>query len=165
MPGDPSAPHRGDGGDPEPPRGWDEPDDPTHPGDDAELGEGGVSLSRPRTGSKETGPFHARYADDTPVYKYQRPPRLGAAKPVPEAEGPHTQLRFDEYNNRIYQGREFDSEGNPVRDIDFTNPAYPSGNARPGHPGPPHQHRWIPNDPDNPHAGHRRSKDPEPLQP
>jgi len=54
--------------------------------------------------------------------------------------------------------------GNPVRDVDFTNPTYPSGAPRPGHVGPPHQHRYIVNDPVvGPRSGFRRSRA-EPVQ-
>ncbi len=88
---------------------------------------------------------HSRYADGTLVLKSQLPPRLGEAKPDPNARGPHSQLRWDTYNQRIYQMREFDASGQPVRDLDFTSPTYPNGNLRPDHLSPPHQHRWIPN--------------------
>lgn len=37
------------------------------------------------------------------------------------------------------QGREFDSNGKPVRDIDFTDHGRPSTHDN------PHQHEWIPN--------------------
>ena len=88
---------------------------------------------------------HSRYADGTLVLKNQQPPRLGESRPDPNALGPHSQLRYDTYNQRIYQAREFDESGQPVRDIDFTSPTYPNGNPRPDHLPPPHQHRWIPN--------------------
>lgn len=78
---------------------------------------------------------HSHYDDGTLVYEGQQPDRL-FPRPDPSAEGPYTQLRYDEYNNRIYQGREFDANGNPVRDIDFTSPTYPSGRARPDHTTP-----------------------------
>ena len=51
----------------------------------------------------------------------------------------------------------------PVRDIDFTNPTYPNGTMRPGHPGPPHQHRWHPVDPNHPAAGWWRDRAPQPY--
>jgi hypothetical protein len=107
--------------------------------------------------------IHSRYADGTPVYKEDRPPRLGHPVPDPEATGPHARLRWDTVNNRIYQAREFDAQGRPVRDIDFTTPTKPSGELRPGHPGPPHQHWWVPVDPNNPRAGYKRLRH-EPLQ-
>jgi hypothetical protein len=47
-----------------------------------------------------------------------------------------------------------------VRDIDFTNPTYPNGTMRPGHPGPPHQHPWRPVNPNNLGAGYFRDRNP-----
>ena len=105
--------------------------------------------------------MHARYADGTLVFEGQQPPRISGPDPAFQGR-PHTVTRWDAVHGRAYQQREFDANGNPVRDIDYTNPTYPNGTARPGHPGPPHQHRWIPVDPANPRAGFRRGL-PEPL--
>ena len=64
----------------------------------------------------------------------------GIALPDPEAEGPYTQLGQQEGRNGNYdQAREFDANGNPVRDIDFTDHGRPSS-----HPSP-HQHEYLPN--------------------
>lgn len=52
--------------------------------------------------------------------------------------------------------------GVPVKDIDFTNPTFPNGTLRPDH-SVPEQHPWIPNDPANPKAGHKRGPG-EPLE-
>lgn len=83
--------------------------------------------------------------------KGERPARLGVAKPDKDATGyAHTQLRMDMKNKRVYQGREFNAAGQPVRDIDFTAPTFPNGTPRPGHPIP-HQHLWI----ENPSGGNR----------
>ncbi len=99
--------------------------------------------------------IHSVYQDGTPVYEGEQPARI--AGPDPPAQGlPHSVLRWDTRNGRVYQIREFDDRGYPIRDIDFTNPAYPNGSVRPGHPGPPHQHRWIAVAPNNPRAGFRR---------
>jgi RHS repeat-associated protein len=107
-------------------------------------------------------PVHSRYADKTVVYEGQQPRRISG--PDPAAEGAHTVLRIDTVNKRVYQGREFDPTGHPVRDIDFTNPTTPSGSFRPGHPGPPHQHRFEVNDPKiGPKSGYRRGP-PEPIR-
>ena len=77
--------------------------------------------------------------------------------PDPRAFGfPHSVLRYDATNRRWYQSREFGAGNLPIRDVDLTNPTYPTGIVRPHHPGPPHQHRWIPNDPNDPRAGVRR---------
>ena len=85
--------------------------------------------------------FHCRYADGTPVFRKQQPPRISG--PDPTASGPHSVLRWDIKNNRIYQRREYDAAGHPVRDIDFTIPTLPrSGELRPNHPKAPHQHRF-----------------------
>jgi RHS repeat-associated protein len=106
-------------------------------GEGAAAGSGGTS----GTGLGPNGPrVHSRYADQTPAFEGQQPPRIKG--PEPTAEGPHSVLRHDTVNNRTYQAREYDAAGNPVRDIDFTNPTYPNGTPRPGRPGPPHQHRF-----------------------
>ncbi|MTJ09439.1 MULTISPECIES: hypothetical protein [unclassified Anabaena] len=104
--------------------------------------------------------IHSRYADGTPVYQSQIPPRFGEPIADPLAQAAHSRLRWDQYHQRIYQAREFDTNGQPVRDIDFTSPTYPNGTPRPDHLPPPHQHLWlanitggIPN----------RSKQPQPL--
>ncbi len=104
--------------------------------------------------------IHSRYADGTPVFEGQEPNRLpGGNRPLPDAKatGPHSQLRWDTINNRIYQAREFDAKGYPVRDIDFTSPTYRNGNPRPNHAPPPHQHQWHINDPQiGPRSGFQR---------
>jgi hypothetical protein len=98
---------------------------------------------------------HSRYADGTTVLDGQQPLRITG--PNPSASGcAHSVLRWDTINCRVYQAKEFDANGLPVRDIDFTNPTYPNGSMRPGHPGPPHQHRWVPVDPNRPAAGFQR---------
>jgi hypothetical protein len=85
--------------------------------------------------------IHAKYADGTVVLEGQQPARLPTG-PDPSAGGPHTRLRLDPVNNRVYQGREFNDLG-PVCDIDFTSPTYPNGQLRPDHIAPPHQtHGW-----------------------
>lgn len=57
------------------------------------------------------------YADGTRVLEGQQPPRITG--PDPAASGPHSVIRQDTINNRVYQAREFDAAGNPVRDVDF----------------------------------------------
>ncbi len=107
-----------------------------------------------------TQKISSRYEDGTPVYKHQKPPRFGEPKPDPDARGSHSRLRWDEYNSRVYQAREFNAVGQPIRDIDFTSPTYQNGTLRPDHILPPHQHRWIPNVTGGIPS---RSKEPEPL--
>lgn len=114
------------------------------------------------------GRLHSVYGDGTRVYGGQKPPYI--VGPDPAAQGrAHSVLRWDttprrgdmmvpasqRTSPRVYQAREFDAAGNPVRDIDFTVPVTPAGVPYPGHTFP-HQHRWIPNDPANPAAGFRR---------
>ncbi|WP_443096771.1 RHS repeat-associated core domain-containing protein [Stenotrophomonas sp. PUT21] len=66
--------------------------------------------------------------------------RHGNPKPDADANGPHTQLgQKDGRNGRYDQAREFDGDGKPVRDIDFTD------HGRPGTQPNPHQHRYQPN--------------------
>lgn len=107
--------------------------------------------------------IHSRYADGRIVFNGQKPPRIYG--PDPEAISSHSVLRWDIRNNRIYQMREYDAAGFPVRDVDFTNPTFPrSGQPRPGHPGPPHQHLFAINNPNvAPRSGFVRGKS-EPLE-
>jgi hypothetical protein len=106
-------------------------------------------------------PFHSRYADGTLVREGHEPDRIHG--PHPDAEGAHSVLRWDDENGRIYQAREYDADGHPVRDIDFTNPTDPRGREWPGHPGPPHQHRWVVNDPEvGPRSNFKRIRRAEP---
>lgn len=89
------------------------------------------------------GAVHSVYADGTMVLEGDQPPRI-AGPDISAAGQAHSVIRWDRLRGRIYQLREYDAQGRPVRDVDFTNPTYPSGRLRPGHPGPPHQHRWLP---------------------
>ncbi|MGQ0777444.1 MAG: DUF6531 domain-containing protein [Pseudonocardiales bacterium] len=87
--------------------------------------------------------IHSRYPDGTPVYEGQQPGRISG--PDRAANGaPHTVLRWDEANGRVYKAREYGEGGAPIRDIDFTHPTYPNGTLRPDHTAP-EQHRWLPN--------------------
>jgi hypothetical protein len=127
----------------------------------------GVRAEKPPPGvptkgsTTDPGPsIHSRYPDGTPVYDGQQPGRTKG--PDPAANGaPHTRLQWDNVNARPYKAREYGPRGIPVRDIDFTTPTFPNGTPRPGHQAP-EQHRWIPNDPGNPAAGHKRGPG-EPL--
>jgi hypothetical protein len=119
-------------------------------------GPGGGSGGPQGPSTGEPRRVHSRYSDGTPVYEGDQPGRLPrTAEPRPAEPGSpgdpakgveHSKVQYDTVNNRVYKTREYDSAGNPVRDVDRTNPTYPDGSARPGHPGPPHQHRWVPND-------------------
>src|SRR5690554_5272566 len=67
-------------------------------------------------------------------------PRDKLGNPVPDSDGPHTQLGTKKGRNSDYtQAREFDGNGKLVRDIDFTDHGRPQN-----HPNP-HQHDWVPN--------------------
>jgi hypothetical protein len=60
--------------------------------------------------------------------------------PVPDSSHPHTQLgRKEGWNGSYGQAREFGENGQPVRDIDFTD------HGRSDHPNP-HQHRYLENE-------------------
>ncbi len=92
------------------------------------------------------------------VYAPDRPlPRDEHGIPIPDTDAPHTQLgtRESKRTGELYpQAREFDKDGNPVRDVDFTDHNKPDK-----HPNP-HQHRHI----DNETGGTpERSKNPEPV--
>jgi hypothetical protein len=138
------------------------------------AGEGADAVAATKAAAAEPAPpkYHSVYEDGHRVPANGEPARLPEG-PDPRAEGAHTRLRWDEHSparsgqgtGRIYQGREFDPHGNPVRDIDFTSPTYPSGRQRPDHLPPPHEHRWFLNDPKNPRSGYKRSKNPTPFEP
>jgi RHS repeat-associated protein len=98
--------------------------------------------------------IHSVYADGLAVPEGQQPGKITG--PDPNAEGPHTVLQWDPNNPRVYKAREYDADGNPVRDIDFTSPTFPSGRPRPDHLPPPHQHVYTPVNPNNPKAGFKR---------
>jgi hypothetical protein len=128
-------------------------------------------------------PIHSRYADGTPYYGDEGPaalpkydknhkPNWQRGLPVPDENAndsdtseyfPHTRLRWDKQNKRIYQAREFDKHGLPVRDIDFTGTTTKDGKLRLPNEPIPHVQRWTKNNPDNPNSGYKRSRKHEPL--
>ncbi|HGM5959996.1 TPA: RHS repeat-associated core domain-containing protein [Stenotrophomonas maltophilia] len=64
----------------------------------------------------------------------------GNPTPDPGAKGPHTQLgQKDGRKSRYDQAREFDGDGKPVKDIDFTDHGRPSQHVN------PHEHPYVPN--------------------
>lgn len=80
-----------------------------------------------------------------PPRELPRDPVTGNPIPEPDAEGPHTQLgtrrsRGGRGPDSYPQGREFDENGKPVRDIDWTDHGRP---YLPGHVNP-HQHVYDP---------------------
>lgn len=124
--------------------------------------EGGTSaFGTHSAGAAEASPrYHSVYSDGRLIVEGSQPPRIQG----PQSLEPHSVLRWDRTNKRVYQAREYGLDGAPVRDIDFTNPTYPNGTPRPGHAGPPHQHRWTISNPNvGPKSGYTRG-DPVPLQ-
>lgn len=72
---------------------------------------------------------------------------------IPDTDAPHTQLGTKKGRKGKYpQAREFDGDGNPIRDIDFTDHGRPKN-----HPNP-HQHERKPNP-----SGGTRIRDPKGL--
>lgn len=57
---------------------------------------------------------------------------------MPDVDAPHTQLGTKPGSKGDYtQAREFDAQGRPVRDMDFTD------HGRPGSHPDPHQHQYT----------------------
>lgn len=77
----------------------------------------------------------------TDVYAPDRPlPNDKNGNHIPDTYAPHTQLGTRNGKKGKYpQAREFDENGKPVKDIDFTDHGYPDN-----HPNP-HQHIYKPN--------------------
>ena len=73
------------------------------------------------------------------------------------ASGAHTQLgKKDGRNGSYNQAREFDVNGNVVKDVDFTD------DGRPGNHSNPHEHKYVPIETGGTPS---RSKKSEPLNP
>ncbi|WP_343898889.1 RHS repeat-associated core domain-containing protein, partial [Chitinophaga japonensis] len=93
------------------------------------------------------------------IGEYQSPgelPRTSGGEPAPDpaATGPHTQLGSREGRNGTYnQAREFDQNGRPVKDIDFTD------HGRPNQHTNPHQHPYV----ENPTGGTMQRGNQQPL--
>ena len=81
----------------------------------------------------------------------------GEPAPDPEATGAHTIIgtKKSRKAGEYTQAREFDGNGNVVKDIDFTDHGRPKE-----HPFNPHQHKYLPN---KTGGTPTRSNDPEPL--
>ncbi|MEV6493687.1 hypothetical protein AB0M20_34465 [Actinoplanes sp. NPDC051633] len=81
-------------------------------------------------------------------------PRDGNGIPTPESDYPHTELGVNDGRHGDYpQAREFDGNGQPVKDVDFTDHGRPSQ-----HPNP-HEHPYVP----NPTGGSPRRGQAQPL--
>ena len=109
-----------------------------------------TSIEFPNTNSMDWNTFKT-----TDVYFPDRElPRDKDGIPIPEVSAPHTQLGKRNGSQGPYpQAREFDENGNPVREIDFTDHGTPNK-----HPNP-HQHRRE----ENPTGGTRTREGAEPL--
>jgi RHS repeat-associated protein len=92
---------------------------------------------------------------NTDVYAPDRPlPVDENGVPVPEVDVPHTELGKAQGSKGKYpQAREFGKDGEPIRDIDFTDHGRPLDHTN------PHQHKRG----DNPTGGTRTRGDAEPL--
>lgn len=86
------------------------------------------------------------YSPDSPL------PRDENGNPIPEADVPHTEI--GSRGGKYSQAREFDAQGNPVKDIDFTDHGRPKT-----HPNP-HEHPYQP----NPTGGTPKRGNPQPLE-
>ncbi|WP_201747888.1 DUF6443 domain-containing protein [Chitinophaga vietnamensis] len=95
------------------------------------------------------------YSHEQSQRELPRDSRTGEPVPDPQATGPHTQLGSKEGRKGTYnQAREFDQNGKPVKDIDFTD------HGRPGNHVNPHEHPYV----QNPTGGTpMRSKQTQPL--
>lgn len=93
--------------------------------------------------------------DYSPGDPLPRDRRSGDPLPDPEATGAHSRIGTKESRRggSYTQAREFDADGNPVRDIDFTDHGRPQNHTN------PHQHRHIPQE----QGGTRRRGSAEPL--
>ena len=110
-----------------------------------------MSNERPRNPSMDWDIFKSKdvYTPDRDL------PKDKDGNKIPDTDAPHTQLGTKEGSKGKYpQAREFDAEGNPVKDIDFTDHGRPSN-----HPNP-HQHIYN----ENPTGGtESRDKNAEPV--
>ena len=98
------------------------------------------------------------YEEDNRTSKdeLRRSKKHDVPEPDPEAIGyPHTQLGIKNSKRRYeyVQAREFDADGNAIKDIDFTDHNRPKEHTN------PHQHRYI----DNSTGGTKKRGKGEPL--
>jgi RHS repeat-associated protein len=107
---------------------------------------GGLGLSALSTVVKGNGTANlASQSGRVNIGEYQSPgdlPRTPGGEPTPDpaATGPHSQLGSREGRRGTYnQAREFDQNGKPVKDIDFTD------HGRPNQHTNPHEHPYVEN--------------------
>jgi hypothetical protein len=80
---------------------------------------------------------------------------------APQPAGGSTEATGSQTDERSEVSAAVRAEFLAAERIHFTHPTYPNGTPRPGHTAP-EQHRYTPNDPENPKAGYRRGPG-EPL--
>jgi hypothetical protein len=115
----------------------------------------GTVIKPARINTKPGPVFHSMYRDGTRVFEGEQPAGISASG----SEFPHTVLRWDNVNNRIYQVRAYGMNNQALFDIDFTLPTLPNGALRSGH-FVPEVHFYSP----NPSGGTlRRSKQGQPV--
>ncbi len=108
-------------------------------------GETGLDIPPPPTppSNPVAAPQHAGKLTRGQAFPNRRLPRDPGGKPTPDPEAinrAHTQLGTEIGSKGPYpQAREFDENGNHLKDIDFTNHGRPKLHTN------PHQHRYIPN--------------------
>jgi len=105
---------------------------------------------------------HSEYPDGKKVFEGEQPgkvlgPGFDEITKV-KYEFPHTVLKWDPKNGRIYKATTFGYNFKRVMDIDFTIPTYPNGTRRPLH-FVPEQHVYI----ENPSGGTPKRGKGEPL--
>lgn len=109
---------------------------------DAQRGEHG-SAGGSRSSTSRSGTFLAAkgggrlpWAGHRPYAPNRELPRHPGGRPKPESDYPHTQLGTRK--GRYPQSRDFDGNGRPVRDIDWTDHGKPDWHTD------PHQHVYGP---------------------
>lgn len=94
------------------------------------------------------------YSHEDSQRELPRDPRTNEPVADPAATGPHTQLGSKEGSKGTYnQAREFDQNGKPVKDIDFTDHGRPQQHTN------PHQHPYV----QNPSGGTLKRDNAQPL--
>ncbi len=104
----------------------------------------------------EHSQYHNTYLlKNTDMYAPDRPlPQDQHGVKTPDTDAPHTQLGKESGSKGKYtQAREFDENGQPVRDIDFTDHGRPHNHTN------PHQHRYK----ENPTGGTKQRAEAEPV--
>lgn len=114
--------------------------DPVHGGTKTPQKTPQQSNQQPAANDPNYGYRGPKNADGT--HNELRRSKGGTPEPYPEGRGAaHTQLGAKQGRKGEYrQAREFDEQGRPVKDIDFTNHGRPQNHPK------PHQHRYIENE-------------------